>query len=46
LDNLVLTAERDFGSVEYFAVSAKDLSLNGAVAPFRWLLHTDRVSVS
>jgi hypothetical protein len=46
LDNLLLTAERDFGSVQYFAVSAKNLSPDGAVAPFRWLLNTDRVSVS
>ncbi|GIJ48323.1 hypothetical protein Val02_52090 [Virgisporangium aliadipatigenens] len=44
LDNLVFTAERDFGEVRFYAVSAKPhAELPSPEEPFRWLLSTDRV---
>jgi hypothetical protein len=44
LDNLVIAAERDFGEVRYFLVSAtQDAVRGGADQPFRWLLAVDRV---
>jgi hypothetical protein len=46
LDNLVLSAERDFAEVRYFAVSSLERSASGAIAPVRWLLSTDRVPLA
>ena len=45
LDNLILSAERDFAEVRYFAVSSRDLR-GGAAAPLRWLLAADRFPLS
>jgi hypothetical protein len=42
-DNLVTAAERDFGAVSYFLVSALDTGPDGPVAPFRWLLRGEPV---
>jgi hypothetical protein len=44
-DNLVASAERDFGTVRYFFVSAKDRSLDGdgPLRPFDWLLEDEPV---
>ena len=41
MDNLVTAAERDFGAVAYFFVSALDPA--AAAAPFRWLLAAEPV---
>jgi hypothetical protein len=44
LDNLAIAAERDFGAVRYFFVSATEGIRSGEVEqPFRWLLAADRV---
>ena len=43
LDNLVAAAERDFGTVAYFSVSALDPA--AAAEPFRWLLATEPVTL-
>jgi hypothetical protein len=43
-DNLVTAAERDFGTVEYFFVSAtEEPPGDGAIRPFRWLLSDEPV---
>ena len=42
-DNLVTSAERDFGTVRYFFVSAKDSTGQGPLRPFRWLLDDEPV---
>jgi len=44
-DNLVSAAERDFGTVRYFFVSAKDHSIggDGPLRPFDWLLEDEPV---
>jgi len=42
-DNLVTSAERDFGTVRYFFVSAKDAGGDGPLRPFRWLLDDEPV---
>lgn len=41
LENLVDTAEKDFGEVRFFFVSAKDATRHGALEPFAWLLERD-----
>jgi hypothetical protein len=38
LDNLVRSAQRDFGVVEFFLCSATDPQGSGALAPLSWLL--------
>jgi len=43
MDNLVAAAERDFGAVGYFFVSALDPA--AAAAPFRWLLAAEPVAL-
>lgn len=47
LDNLVTSAERDFGDVRYFFVAAngKAADASTVMAPFRWLLAGERVSL-
>jgi hypothetical protein len=46
LDNLVTLAERDFGAVRYFLVSAQHRQRAGTVTePFRWLLTGERVKL-
>ncbi|WP_199515159.1 TRAFAC clade GTPase domain-containing protein [Nucisporomicrobium flavum] len=44
-DNLVASAERDFGTVRFFFVSAKDsaAAAAGPLRPFRWLLEDEPV---
>jgi hypothetical protein len=46
LDNLVLSAERDFAEVRWFLVSGRSLEPDGAYAPFGWLLRKEWVSVA
>ncbi|MEV0895642.1 hypothetical protein [Actinoplanes sp. NPDC049802] len=38
LENLVLTAERDFGQVRFFLVSGRDTDPDGPVSVLRWVL--------
>jgi hypothetical protein len=38
LDNLVVSAERDFKTVEFFLISGRDSGPAGAFAPMRWVL--------
>ncbi|MEU8001311.1 hypothetical protein AB0B66_09155 [Catellatospora sp. NPDC049111] len=46
LENLVDTAEKDFGEVRFFFVSAKDTTRHGALQPFSWLLESDGLSLA
>jgi hypothetical protein len=45
MDNLVASVERDFGTVRYFFVSAKDSPTagDGPLRPFSWLLEDEPV---
>lgn len=45
LDNLVLSAERDFAGVRFFAISSRDRSADGPIAPIQWLLETDHFTL-
>ncbi|GAB3408074.1 TRAFAC clade GTPase domain-containing protein [Flindersiella endophytica] len=48
LDNLLLSAERDFDQVRYFLVAAMDADpeqQTSALAPFQWLLATDGMAL-
>jgi hypothetical protein len=48
LDNLLQAAERDFAQVRYFLVSAmgaEPRQETSALAPLRWLLATDRITL-
>ena len=45
LDNLTAVVERDFARVRYFFLSAKDVSREGALAPFAWLLQSERFAL-
>ncbi|WP_329108033.1 hypothetical protein OG792_05750 [Micromonospora sp. NBC_01699] len=46
LENLLLAAERDFGAVEYFAISAKESDRHNALAPFAWLLKQEKFALT
>ncbi|WFE60852.1 hypothetical protein [Micromonospora sp. WMMD712] len=46
MENLLLTAERDFAEVRYFCINAKDTGRQGALAPIGWLLRRERIALT